>query len=86
LRNPRPDTLLPVNQNVQKLVGATAPKVYLILGVMVSEVRLTTKFFGSLTTPVVAPNDKTKSTFPLITFAFILTLATGFVKERIFLI
>ena len=40
--------------------------------------------FGSLTNPVVEPNDKTKSTFPLVTFAFILTLATGFVKERDF--
>jgi len=38
--------------------------------------------FGSLTNPVVAPNDQRKSRFPLITFAFILTLATGFVKKR----
>ncbi len=31
---------------------------------------------------MVEPNDKIKSTFPLVTFAFILTLATGFVKKR----
>jgi len=41
--------------------------------------------FGSLTNPVVESNDKTKSTFPLVTFAFILTLATGFVKNVVFL-
>jgi len=43
---------------------------------------MTPKINGSLTNPVVESNDKIKSTFPLVTFAFILTLATGFVKER----